>query len=185
VPFVFITTALTELAKSQSQNPPGIHATGHSLGASYATLCFSELLRYSKDSEKELPANTTLGDIYTFGSPRVASVKLGTSIVTNLENGSSWRIVNTYDSTEDIVPQVPPPKTPVKPEPEPFNHINGAGSSQANGGVMIYNEANFSYIPTEFNSDPLPVSLLTVSGWNAHVPWNYYPSLMRAMQPTE
>ncbi|KAG8982248.1 hypothetical protein FRB93_008212 [Tulasnella sp. JGI-2019a] len=96
--------ALADLAANISTTSSMVHVTGHSLGGSYSTLCFAELLRHS--SLGQLPPKCTLGDIYTYGSPRLAQRDLGDNYVKYLKNGSSWRIVND----NDLVPQVPPVK---------------------------------------------------------------------------
>ncbi|KAG8868364.1 hypothetical protein FRB97_002440, partial [Tulasnella sp. 331] len=136
-PMVLITEAVAKVAKASSKASV-IHVTGHSLGGSYSTLCFTEFLRYS--TLGQLPAKCTLGDIYTFGSPRLAQRDLGDKIVADLKNGSSWRIVNT----DDLVPQVPP--VTLSLVSGIFNHING--------GMRICKDKPTVKLPSELGTSP-------------------------------
>jgi predicted lipase len=67
-----------------------IVCTGHSLGASLATICFADIL------SNKISKNITL---YSYGSPRV-----GNNAFVDLVNGkgTSYRIVNN----EDLIPQL-------------------------------------------------------------------------------
>ncbi|KAG8879551.1 hypothetical protein FRB97_001614 [Tulasnella sp. 331] len=136
-PMVLITQSVAQVANA-SRKSSVIHVTGHSLGGSYSTLCFTEFLRYSTIGQ--LPAKCSLGDIYTFGSPRLAERDLGDKLVADLQTGSSWRIVHA----DDIVPQVPPvtefPVTGI------FNHIDG--------GMKIFKNKPTEKLPSELGTSP-------------------------------
>ena len=84
------------------------HVTGHSLGGSYSTFCFTRLI--IDVAPDTLPI--TIGNEYTFGAPRVGSDDYATlnSKLVEIQHGQSWRIVNN----KDIVPQVPPTEIPPK-----------------------------------------------------------------------
>jgi len=67
---------------------------GHSLGAAYATLCYGQFVYKGFGT-----ANTLLGDLYTFGSPRVGHNDFASCLRAALKQplGSAWRIVNNED----------------------------------------------------------------------------------------
>jgi len=136
-PMVLITQAVAEVAKA-SNKASVIHVTGHSLGGSYSTLCFTEFLRYSTTGQ--LPAKCCLGDVYTFGSPRLAERDLGDKLVADLQAGSSWRIVHA----DDIVPQIPP--VTEFPVTGTFNHVNG--------GMKIFKDKSTEKLPSELGTNP-------------------------------
>ncbi|KAG8999835.1 hypothetical protein FRB94_005893 [Tulasnella sp. JGI-2019a] len=150
--------ALANLAANISTTSSMVHVTGHSLGGSYSTLCFAELLRHS--SLGQLPPKCTLGDIYTYGSPRLAQRDLGENYVKYLKNGSSWRIVND----NDLVPQVPP----VKPSSVTgiFNHINN--------GIKIFKDKPPQSLSSELGTSPPPKSWPKTSELYSHQTDAYY-----------
>ncbi|KAF8455622.1 Alpha/Beta hydrolase protein [Kalaharituber pfeilii] len=85
-----------------------VHVTGHSLGGSYANLCFAQLLQDLGSTNPQPPAKG-LGDLYTFGCPRIGLLNFGLAIPKHLKlhkatTGSSWRIANRGD----LVPEIPP-----------------------------------------------------------------------------
>jgi hypothetical protein len=108
VPYKQILDALrdqaTKLPNTTGQ-PVNVHVTGHSLGGSYSTLCYAQLLCDVAPSSPGA-GEVVMGDEYTFGAPRVGSnlwAKLNSTIV-DIQRGRSWRIVNNHD----LVPMVPP-----------------------------------------------------------------------------
>lgn len=74
-----------------------IHVTGHSLGGSYSTFCFTQLMLDVAGDTMPI----ALGDEYAFGAPRVGSndyVQLNANLV-GLHDGQSWRIVKRHRAT--------------------------------------------------------------------------------------
>lgn len=113
-----------------------VHVTGHSLGGSYSSFCYTQLLI-------DVAPNATpivIGDEYTFGSPRVGSddyARLNGKLV-SVQTGQTWRIVNN----KDIVPQVPPTKIPPEtPERLQFHHVDN--------GIMIFPDKTPLALPSE------------------------------------
>ncbi|KAG8169445.1 hypothetical protein KVR01_000190 [Diaporthe batatas] len=110
--------AASKLPNTSAMAVP-LHVTGHSLGGSYSTLCYTQLLI------DVAPSNPTagqlmMGDEYTFGAPRIGSNEwagLSTTLV-NVQRGRSWRIVNNHD----LVPQVPP--TTLQRKQRDFHHVD-------------------------------------------------------------
>lgn len=92
---------------------------GHSLGGSYASISFAELLRRAAGGGA-LPAQISLGDIYTFGSPRIGADDFSSTVRDNIKSptavGSSWRIAND----KDVVTLVPP----VLGDPHDYVHVD-------------------------------------------------------------
>lgn len=76
---------------------------GHSLGASYATLCYAELLRLQS---RPTTIKFVLQDLYTFGSPRIALDDFADAFYTALlsHKGHSWRICSARDPITLIPP---------------------------------------------------------------------------------
>ncbi|KZT23320.1 alpha/beta-hydrolase [Neolentinus lepideus HHB14362 ss-1] len=102
------------------------HSTGHSLGASYATLCYSQLLLYYSTN----PVEWTLGDMYNYGSPRIGEDSFAARLRTAVRNapGSTWRIVNANDSVTSVPPV---PKhlyvfEPLEDDPRIYIHVDTA-----------------------------------------------------------
>ncbi|EJT97338.1 alpha/beta-hydrolase [Dacryopinax primogenitus] len=105
-PFDLIVEGLTELAGvlgGANGNPVPIYVTGHSLGASYATIFYAEALRRSTS---EYPF--VLVDLHTFGSPRVGLSQFGLSLrsLVASRNVHTWRIANTGDLVTSVPPVV-------------------------------------------------------------------------------
>lgn len=139
VPYKQILNAVRDQA-SKLPNTRGqavnVHVTGHSLGGSYSTLCYTQLLI---DVAPSNPAagEIIMGDEYTFGAPRIGSnlwSKLNTTLV-DVHRGRSWRIVNNHD----LVPQVPP--TTLQRKQRDFHHIDT--------GVRIWPHKGPEQIPSE------------------------------------
>ena len=141
VPYEQILTA-TRLAAAKLPNTSGravpAHVTGHSLGGSYSTLCYTQLLIDVAPSNPG-PGEMMMGDEYTFGAPRTGSdewARLNLTLV-NAQRGRSWRIVNNHD----LVPQVPP--TTLQRKQRDFHHINT--------GVHIWPYKAPEQMPTEID----------------------------------
>lgn len=125
---------------SQVPNPKGgpipVHVTGHSLGGSYASMCYTQFLI---DVAPLSPSagEAVMGDAYTFGSPRVGNKAwaAATSQLVGVHSGQSWRIVNN----RDLVPRVPP--TSLKPKELAF--------CQVDQGVHIWPQQSPAYVPSE------------------------------------
>jgi hypothetical protein len=119
------TIALAQKLPNSLGQSVRIHVTGHSLGGSYSSFCYTKLL--IDIAPNKMPIS--IGDEYTFGAPRVGSddyAQLNFDLV-SLQAGQSWRIVNN----QDIVPQVPPTLIPpATTERLQFHHIDN--------GVQIF-----------------------------------------------
>ena len=121
-PYKNILSETKELASrlpNSLKDPVRVHVTGHSLGGSYSSFCYTQLLMDVAPGGMPI----TMGDEYTFGAPRVGSddyVQLNAKLV-DYQAGQSWRIVND----QDIVPQIPPTEIPpATPERLHFHHID-------------------------------------------------------------
>ncbi|KZT04985.1 alpha/beta-hydrolase [Laetiporus sulphureus 93-53] len=160
-----------------------LHSTGHSLGAAYATLCYSELMRLYNNAPTELKPEDdehaelalffsqlkerqfVLRDLYAFGCPRVGGVEDNISWAQNyktaLDNhmGQSWRIVNKGDPVTDVPPVIPFIST--------WNHID-------NGYEINPPKA----LPTEIGTQP-EVKFPPFDGSN-HDPEKYFQNLYNA-----
>ncbi|EKM59890.1 uncharacterized protein PHACADRAFT_170488 [Phanerochaete carnosa HHB-10118-sp] len=102
-------TLISERMQAAADVPVRLHLTGHSLGASYASLFYAELLRlYNNDpmSARSDPPTCVLRDLYTFGSPRFGLLDFVDmfSLVAEEHTGYSWRII----CRDDPVGLVPP-----------------------------------------------------------------------------
>ncbi|KAF5646552.1 lipase class 3 [Fusarium sp. NRRL 25303] len=139
-PFELILKALQDFVPKlnvEDNTEPLLHVTGHSLGGSYSSFCFAQLMMQNAS----LPAGARLGDLYNFGSPRVGQKAWSQAFYENLGGnfpGGAWRIVND----KDIVPQVPS-LLKYKPKTGPFYHIDN--------GIQIFKEAKPAPIETERN----------------------------------
>ena len=132
-----------------------IESKGHSLGGSYSSMCFTELLRQSDGHG--LPDSISLGDLYTHGSPRIGGRDFATAVMDNVKSpiGSSWRIANV----KDIVPQIPPMKG--LPTKDVFIHVNS--------GYQIYSDQKPTNMPSEIvGTDPSPGPLPTWGNIKPH-----------------
>lgn len=141
VPYQQILNAVRVKAKdlpNTSGRAVNVHVTGHSLGGSYSTLCYTQLLI---DVAPSNPAagEIMMGDEYTFGAPRIGSneyARLNRTLV-DVQRGRSWRIVNNHD----LVPQVPP--TTLQRKQRDFHHVDT--------GVRIWPYKGPEEIPTEID----------------------------------
>lgn len=109
------------LSRAAGGVPTVTHVTGHSLGASYATLCTAQLLLDMTATPGSLDAPLQMGDTYTFGSPRVGGNAWASwyQALVDKSRGRTWRIVNS----RDLVPTVPP--TSLKAALLDFHHVDG------------------------------------------------------------
>ncbi|KAK2748800.1 lipase [Colletotrichum kahawae] len=158
--------------------PVRTHVTGHSLGGSYSSFCYAQMLI---DAAKLVPENIQMGDEYTFGCPRVGSndwAAMNQDIV-SMNEGQSWRIVND----KDLVPQVPP--TTLKPDQLNFRHVDN--------GWRIFSHQSPQSIPSEIGGPTPPVYQLkdweeilkAVYQSTYHLPNFYYDALRYAMKQTQ
>lgn len=152
-PYKQILSATREAAK-KLPNTSGLavpaHVTGHSLGGSYSTLCYTQLLIDVAPSNLS-PGMMFMGDEYTFGAPRIGSNEWSrlTSKLVEVQRGRSWRIVNNHD----LVPQVPP--TTLQPKQRDFHHIDT--------GVHIWPYKEPSQLPSEVNQpNPKPYPIYSI-----------------------
>lgn len=125
------------------------HVTGHSLGASYASLCYAQLLMdVAPPTSVPGPGSMMMmmGDQYTFGSPRVggnAWAAMHTALV-GAQRGRVWRIVND----NDLVPHVPPTDLPRMQDLVDFHHLDS--------GVRIFPDKDPEALPSEIDQPNLP-----------------------------
>jgi hypothetical protein len=131
-----------------------LHVTGHSLGASYGTLCFGQLLNLNSANP---PKSWVLGDFYTFGSPRISENDFAKPFASTLAGqiGSAWRIVNR----KDPVPTVPPAKFLFWSDPRIYIHVDS--------GIQIFPHKNPKALGSELGMDPGPEA---PSDWS--IIWN-------------
>lgn len=150
IPYKQILSA-TRVAASKLPNTSGrpvpAHVTGHSLGGSYSTLCYTQLLIDVAPSNPGV-REMMMGDEYTFGAPRIASNQWSkfTNKLVEVQRGRSWRIVNNHD----LVPRVPP--TTLQPTELDFHHIDT--------GLHIWPYKEPEQLPSEVdqpNPKPYPV----------------------------
>ncbi|KAG8713017.1 hypothetical protein FRC11_013560 [Ceratobasidium sp. 423] len=167
--FDLIRLALNDLVPNipnDKKQPVRTHVAGHSLGGSYSNLCFTQFT-----VSGTLPQLAKLGDLYTFGCPRIGYEDFASAAKEHLgpETGSSWRIANDGD----LVPQVPP-KAPWTHD-SPFNHLdNGYHLSPYDVPVAI---------PTEIGTKTSGPDLWPPSKWTItpHYTTSYYESIRKAM----
>ncbi|KZO93397.1 alpha/beta-hydrolase [Calocera viscosa TUFC12733] len=120
VPFDLIVMGLQDLASAlggSAEKQVPVYVTGHSLGASYATLFYADALRrFSLPHSRAQPFQ--LIDLHTFGSPRVALSSFGLSLrsLAAQQEVHVWRVVNEGD----LVPSVPP----VDALEQAFEHVD-------------------------------------------------------------
>ena len=163
-PYSHILSKTQELAKTLPNSlgqAVRTHVTGHSLGGSYSTFCFTRLI--IDVAPETLPI--TIGNEYTFGAPRVGSDDYATlnSKLVEIQHGQSWRIVNN----KDIVPQVPPTQIPPKtPERLHFHHIDI--------GMEIFPNKAPEVLPTEIGGE-----------WPVPYPVHNLPEMLKAILQTK
>lgn len=158
---------LTANLPNTSGRPVPVHVTGHSLGGSYATLCYTQLLIDVAPSSPG-PHDMVMGDAYTFGAPRVGSRGWAAfnSKLVHLPGhlGQFWRIVNHID----LVPQVPP--TSLQPKELDFCHVDQ--------GVHIWPHSLPQSLPNEQDQpSPKPYPITSIL--------YLIPTLLRAMDHRE
>ncbi|GJJ06943.1 hypothetical protein Clacol_001139 [Clathrus columnatus] len=164
MPYAMVRTAISEIANG-SANTIVMHVTGHSLGGAYGTLTYGQLTIDGSGATKAV-----LGDLYTFGAPRVgrgdfavpfkAAVPAGKTSI-----GSPWRIMNN----KDIVPKVPA-SLPWPATRDPYIHIDSA--------YMIYPDQNPALQPSEIGTHPTwPAPVFSVK---PHYTTEYYKSMTYA-----
>ncbi|CAE6471404.1 unnamed protein product [Rhizoctonia solani] len=141
------------------------HVTGHSLGGSYSNLCYTQFT-----IPGVLPPMGVLGDLYTFGCPRIGYKDFAEAMRDHLgpHTGSAWRIGNKGD----LVTQVPP-VTPWTHD-SPFNHVNA--------GYRLYESDKPELLPSEIGTltsgpDIWPPSKMT---FTPHYATTYYANLRKA-----
>ncbi len=96
-----------------------MYSQGHSLGAAYASLCYAQLRIEGTGTEK-----ADLGDLYTFGSPRVGRGDFASPLevaMTAATYGSAWRIVNQGDYVTKV-----PASAPWPISTDPFIHVDAS-----------------------------------------------------------
>lgn len=153
-PYAHILDKAQRLAKSLPNSlgkAACVHVTGHSLGGSYSSFCYTQLL--IDVAPNKMPI--VMGDEYTFGAPRVGSddyAELNFKLV-GVQPGQSWRIVNN----QDIVPQVPPTEIPpATTERLDFHHIDK--------GIQIFPDKVPQPLPSELGAPwpkPYPIHDVT------------------------
>jgi len=158
MPFELILGTVQKVA-NLSKKTGMVHVTGHSLGGAYATLTYAQLCIQGFGTDK-----AALGDLYTFGSPRVAledfAVPFVAAVHSTASNGSSWRITNHNDFV---------PKIPFSIIRKPYIHVDEAS--------MIYPNSKPVKQPTEIGTRPgfaMPTAL------EPHSTAEYYRSLVYA-----
>lgn len=129
-----------------------LHVTGHSLGGSYATMCYTQML-LDQAPLKDGKGGLMMGDSYTFGAPRVGSNEWARTQRTavSLQPGQSWRIVNC----DDLVPMVPPTTLWGKENQLDFHHVDR--------GVRIFSKKPPVILDSEIdepNPKPYPITSL-------------------------
>jgi len=172
-PFEYIVEAIHESVLGQFQGPSvDLHVTGHSLGASYGTLCYAELLRLYNNSPARFSATGQpqfiLRDLHTIGSPRIALEGFVDTFEGALaqHTGFSWRVVNK----DDPIPMVPPPPI-LKPEYN-FIHVDIAWE------ITSYSKP--VKLPTERETTTQPPSLWALFKIKNHYTEPYKNSLLYA-----
>jgi len=162
VPILLIQKAVQDIV-TKATTTVITHVTGHSLGGAYSSLTYAQLTISGYGTSK-----AALGDIYTFGSPRVGrgdfAEKVKASVNPPMSVGSSWRIAND----KDYVPQVPAsPPWPISRDP--FIHIDAA--------YAIFPNNNPTTLPSEIGKHPTWVFPTALS---PHYTTEYYKSLTYA-----
>ncbi|EPQ52512.1 alpha/beta-hydrolase [Gloeophyllum trabeum ATCC 11539] len=174
---------LVYIQQYMNQLPTGsselvVHSTGHSLGASFTTLCYAQLLQYQQTK----PLEWVLGDLFTFGSPRIGENSFALNFRAAVEKaaGSSWRIVDEDDSVTSLPPA--PAKLvlgifPAVDDPRIYVHVDSAYRTSRSEPP--------SAISSEVGMDPGPApktveELTEKEHMQDHSPAWYYESLLKA-----
>ncbi|CAE6434424.1 unnamed protein product [Rhizoctonia solani] len=142
------------------------HVAGHSLGGSYSNLCYTQFT-----IPGVLPPMAVLGDLYTFGCPRIGYKDFAEAMRDHQgpHTGSAWRIANKGD----LVTQVPP-VTPWTHD-SPFNHVdNGYQLSTGNKPVTLPSEIG----TLTSGPDVWPPSKMT---FTPHYATTYHENLQKAL----
>lgn len=147
IPYRTIQNLSTASAAALSKQAEGLatmtHVTGHSLGASYASMCYAQLLM---DVAPPAGPGMLMGDQYTFGSPRIGGNEWAgmNKSLAGAQKGQTWRIVNE----NDLVPQVPPTNLPRMQDLVDFHHLDN--------GIQIFSDKSPKRLPSEINQPNLP-----------------------------
>jgi hypothetical protein len=140
------TVRLSLLPDSRAHIPQG-----HSLGASYATLAYAGLLNtiHTGGPSTLTSANLALGDLYTFGSPRLGLTDFARAFGERMAEhaGSAWRVVNDADP----ITRVPPSPLQLGTVLHPFNHVDS--------GVRVFAAKAPERIASEVGTHPTPFAL--------------------------
>jgi hypothetical protein len=134
VPILHVTVSLNALERMTADV-----VQGHSLGASYACFCFAQIL----SQKKSHTANSgQLGDIYTFGCPRVGHSDWSKAFFDAMAShtGISVRIVNQQDLVPQLVPVIFRDSAPY------YNHVDS--------GWNVFPDNLPAAIPTERGTFP-------------------------------
>ncbi|KAI0092132.1 Alpha/Beta hydrolase protein [Irpex rosettiformis] len=173
-PFDYIQRVVSTITASNGNVSTDVHLTGHSLGASYATLCYAELLRLQLNPPTSpRPSNLRIRDLYTYGSPRVALGDFVDALSDALDpefeyptsksstsSTSSFRILTTADP----VPLVPPA---LLTDPK-FIHLDSA--------YRVSTNAEPEPVDSERGTHPRP-PLVPVFDMSSHTPFAYFDAL--------
>lgn len=139
-------SAAALLSSTKTASTVRTHITGHSLGASYATMCTAQLhidIPPSASSTSPL----SIGDTYTFGSPRVGGNAWAAMYgrLADAGEGRTWRVVHS----RDLVPTVPP--TSLQGAQLDFHHVDD--------GLRVSAWQGPERLPSEVDApDPPPVA---------------------------
>jgi predicted lipase len=143
----YIVAQLDSLLGGDKATPYDLHLTGHSLGASYATLFHTGLLYLSSSTTATattLPSSLVVRDLYTFGSPRLGLTDFAQlhSTLLSIHDGASWRIIDAHDP----VTLVPPEPLHIGSEGWVFCHVDKA--------VKVQKDGSFVYVESEVQRGP-------------------------------
>jgi hypothetical protein len=121
--------AIRQLAKADQ---PRIYITGHSLGGALAVLAAAVL-----EFEESQPVSA----VYTYGQPRVGDPEFSQAFDTKLR-ASTFRYVND----QDIVPHLPLPKMPGRPDFHLGRSMTELSTDLANSLQAVRNGENFDHV---------------------------------------
>ncbi|KAJ7891590.1 hypothetical protein B0H14DRAFT_3854974 [Mycena olivaceomarginata] len=158
IPFGLVKKAFEHISRP-AETSVVTHCTGHSLGGAYSSLCYGQLTIDGSSLRK-----FALGDLYTFGSPRIGLTDFAKAIRAAVgppsSSGSSWRIANKYDYVTKV-----PASSPWADNP--YTHIDRA--------YEISKKRQPKKLPSEIDSGPT-WSFPTRLHW--HSTDAYYESLV-------